>query len=59
MHKRVLVLTISALIFAYGAVGAIAQDRMTPQVDQHHMQHHPFGQEGAGTMAKEGRWPAA
>ena len=27
-------LTMSALILAYGAVGAIAQERMTPQPDQ-------------------------
>jgi EF hand len=54
MHKRVLVLTISALIFAYCGVGAIAQDRMTPQVDQQHTQHHPAGQEGAGTMGQGG-----
>jgi hypothetical protein len=52
MHKHVLVLTTSALIFAYGAVGAIAQDRMTPQADQQHAQHHPAGQEGAGTMGQ-------
>jgi hypothetical protein len=53
MHKRVLVLTISALIFAYGPVAAIAQDRMPPQ-DQQHTQHHPAGQEGAGTMGPGG-----
>jgi EF hand len=52
MHKRVLVLTTSALIFTYGAVGSIAQDRMTPQADQQHTQHHPTGQEGAGTMGQ-------
>ena len=52
MHKRVLVLTTSALILAYGAVGAIAQDRMTPQADQQHTQHHPAGQEGAGRMGQ-------
>ena len=49
MHKRVLVLTTSALILAYGAFCAIAQERMTPQSDQQHTQHHPTGQEGAGT----------
>jgi len=49
MYTRVLGLTISALILAYGAVGAIAQDRMT-QPDQQQMQSHPMGQEDAGTM---------
>jgi EF hand len=52
MHKRVLVLTTCALILAYGAVGAVAQDRMTPQADQQHTQHHPAGQEAAGTMGQ-------
>jgi len=50
MYTRVLGLTISALILAYGAVGAIAQDRMTQQPDQQQMQSHPMGQEDAGTM---------
>jgi hypothetical protein len=45
MYKYVLVLTISAVILAYSAVGAIAQDRMTT---------HPTGQEGAGTMGQGG-----
>jgi len=50
MYTRVLGLTILALILAYGAAGAIAQDRMTPQPDQQQMQSHPTGQEGAGSM---------
>ena len=50
MYKHVLGLTTSVLILAYGTVGAIAQDRMTPQPDQQQMQSHPMGQEGAGTM---------
>ena len=54
MYTRVLGLTISALILAYGAVGAIAQDRMTPQPDQQHTQSHPMGQEGAGTITQGG-----
>jgi hypothetical protein len=54
MHKRILVLTTSALILAYGAGGAIAQDRMTQQADQQHTQHHPAGQEGAGTIGPGG-----
>ena len=54
MYTRVLGLTISALILAYGAVGAIAQDRMTQQPDQQQMQSHPMGQEDAGTMGQGG-----
>jgi hypothetical protein len=54
MYTRVLGLTISALILAYGAVGAIAQDRMTQQPDQQQMQSRPMGQEDAGTMGHGG-----
>ena len=50
MYTRVLGVTISALILAYGAVGAIAQDRMRPQPDQQQTQSHPMGQEGTGRM---------
>jgi Ca2+-binding EF-hand superfamily protein len=50
MYTRVLGLTISALILAYGIVGAIAQERMTPQPDQPQMESHPTSQEGASTM---------
>jgi EF hand len=53
-NVRVLGLTISALILAYGAVGAIAQDRMTQQPDQQQMQSHPMGQEDTGTMGQGG-----
>jgi hypothetical protein len=53
MYTRVLGLTISALILAYGAVGAIAQEK-TQQPDQQQMQSHPTGQEGAGTMGQGG-----
>jgi hypothetical protein len=42
MHVRSLKITISALILAFGAVGATAQDRMTPQPDQQQMQPHPM-----------------
>jgi hypothetical protein len=48
MHTRVLGLTASALILAYGNVGAIAQDRMTPQPDQQQMQSP--GTAGRGGM---------
>ena len=54
MYTRVLGVTISALILAYGAVGAIAQDRMTPQPDQQQTQSHPTGQEGTGMMGQGG-----
>jgi EF hand len=52
MHKRVLMLMTSALVLAYGGFSAIAQDRMTPQPDQQHTQHHPTGQESAGTSGQ-------
>ena len=54
MHKRVLVLTTSGLLLAYGAFNATAQDRMTPQPDQQYTQHHPTGQAGAGTSGQQG-----
>lgn len=54
MYRRVQGLTISALMLAYGAVGAIAQDRMTSQPDQQQAQSHPMGHEGAGTMEHGG-----
>jgi hypothetical protein len=54
MYRHVLGLTISALILAYGTVGAIAQDRMTLQPDQQQMESHPTSQEGASTMGPGG-----
>src|SRR5689334_18901593 len=54
MCTRVLGLTISAVILAYGAVDAIAQDRMTPQPDQQQMQSRPMGQEGTSPMGQGG-----
>jgi len=54
MYRRVLGLTTSALILAYGAVGAMAQDRMTPQPDQQQTQSHHMGQEGGGTIGQGG-----
>jgi len=47
MHTRVLGLAASAFILACGAVGAIAQDQVTPQQptpDQHQMQSSPMDQ---------------
>jgi hypothetical protein len=50
MNARVLGLTTSAVILAYGAVGALAQDRMVPQPVQQQDQAQPPGQEGSGMM---------
>ena len=50
MYARVLELTISAVMLTYGAVGALAQDRMIPQPVQQQAQAQPTGQEGSGTM---------
>jgi hypothetical protein len=52
MYSRILGLTTSALILAYGTVGAFAQNQMTPQPDQPQMQSHPTGQDGAGPMGR-------
>ena len=54
MYTRFRVLTMSALILAYGASGAIAQERTTPQPDQQQMQPHPMGEEGTGGMMGRG-----
>ena len=58
MDTRVLRLTIATVILAYGAVGALAQDRMTPQPVQQQAQPQPIpqpmGQEGSGTMGHGG-----
>jgi hypothetical protein len=48
MHKHVLVLTISALVLAYGAT-AIAQGPMMPRTDQQQTQGHD-GSMGQGGM---------
>jgi EF hand domain-containing protein len=54
MYTRVVGLTIPALILVYGAVGAMAQDRMTPQPDQQQTQSHHMGQEGGGMIGQGG-----
>jgi len=54
MDTRALRLTIAAVILTYGAVGALAQDRMTPQPVQQQAQPQPMGKEGAGTMGHGG-----
>jgi hypothetical protein len=48
MYTRVLGFTISAVILAFGAGGAFAQDRTMPQPVQ--QQSEPAGQEGPGMM---------
>ena len=54
MYTRVLGLTVSAIILAYGVAGAMAQERMTTQPDQQQVQSHPMGQEGASPMGQGG-----
>src|SRR5262244_3499244 len=54
MYSRILGVTTSTLILAYGSVGAFAQGQTTPQPDQQQMQSHPMGQEGADTMGRGG-----
>ena len=54
MYTRVLGLTILAVILAYGAVGALAQERMMPQPVQQQAQSQPTGQEGSGMMGHGG-----
>jgi EF hand len=54
MYRHVLGLTTSTVILAYGAVGAMAQDRMTPQPDQQQTQSHHMGREGGGTIGQGG-----
>jgi predicted lipid-binding transport protein (Tim44 family) len=53
MCSRVLLLTTSVLILAYGALGAFAQNQTTPQPDQQQMQAHPK-QEGTDTPGRGG-----
>ena len=50
MYARVLGLTISAVILACGAVGALAQERAMPPPVQQQAQAQPTGQEGSGMM---------
>jgi len=52
MYNRILGLTISTLVLAYGTVGAFAQNQMPPQPDQQQMQSRPMGQEGASTTGR-------
>jgi hypothetical protein len=54
MYTHVMGLATSALILAYGVVGAIAQDRMTSQPDQQQAQSHPVGHERGGTIGQGG-----
>ena len=55
MYTRVLGVTISAIILACGAVGAVAQDRMSPPKPlQQQAQAQPADQEGSGAMGRGG-----
>jgi hypothetical protein len=54
MHTRVLGLTISAVILAYGTVGVLAQDRMMSQPGQQQAQSQPTDQQGTGMMGRGG-----
>ncbi len=54
MYTRVLGVTVSALILAYGAADALAQDQMPLQPEQQQTQFHPMSKEGAGTMEHGG-----
>jgi hypothetical protein len=57
MCTRVLGLTISALILAYGAAAATAtaQERMAPQADQQQTLSHPMGAEDTGMKRMMGQ----
>jgi hypothetical protein len=48
MYRRILGLTTSALILAYGTAGALAQAQTPNQPDQQQMQSHPMGHDGEG-----------
>ena len=55
MYTRALGLATSALIIlAYGTIGAMAQDQMTPQPKQQQTESQPMGQEGVGTIGQGG-----
>lgn len=54
MYMRILGLTTSALILAYGGVGAIAQDHMASPPHQQQTQTHPMVHEGGGTTGQGG-----
>ncbi|MDE2064906.1 MAG: EF-hand domain-containing protein [Bradyrhizobium sp.] len=54
MNSRILGLTTSALILAYGTTGAFTQSQTTaPEPDKQLMQSHPMSQ-GTGTTGHEG-----
>ena len=57
MYTHVLGLTISVVILAFGAGGALAQDRMMPQPNQQIAQSQPTGQEASGMMGHGGMMP--
>lgn len=53
MHRRVMT-PVSAFILAYGAVGAIAQERMTPQQDQQQILPNPAAWDEESTTGQAG-----
>jgi hypothetical protein len=59
MYMRFLVLAMFAVILVYGAVGALAQDRMMPLPVQQQAQSQPAGQEGSGMMGRGGMMAGA
>ena len=60
MQKRVLMLSTSAFILAWGAVvasaqqGPMMQQPQNPQQQQEHQLHHPNAGQGTGMMGREG-----
>jgi len=54
MYTRALGLATSALILAYGTIGAMAQDQMTQQPKQRQTESQPMGEEGVGTIGQGG-----
>ncbi len=54
MCTRVLGVTASALILAYGVVGAMAQERLAPQPDQQQTQSLPMGDDEDSTTGQGG-----
>ncbi|MEH2513658.1 hypothetical protein V1291_005012 [Nitrobacteraceae bacterium AZCC 1564] len=54
MGTRILGITVSALILAYGVVGATAQERMTPQTGQQQMQSEQEEDEEGGSTTGQG-----
>jgi hypothetical protein len=54
MYRRVLGVTLAAIILAYGAVGTMAQDRVKTPPEQQQAQSPLMGQEDASPMGQGG-----